>query len=468
HPTIAGLAEVLEGNWPQWSTEAMTAVDRGGPLAEAIKAVDAGDLDVVSFPQRALWFLDQLEGGSRNYVIDSVTRIVGELDLDQLEASVQALVVRHPALRSAFIPGEDGPRLRVMDPSLAQTVKLRRERVVPGVDLQQRLLARLNQPFDLQSAPLLRASVLEVTAEDHVFVLSIHHIVSDGWSMAILFRELAMLYAGARLGEAPPLTALHALLQARAQSSGAFDADEAYWREQLAGLPRLDVPTDHPRPAQPGADGLSVGFRIEADVAEALRAMAHAHSTTLFTALLAAFQLLLAHHSGQDDVAVGVPVADRVDPALADTVGYLVNTVVMRTRLDGAIRFGELLERVRDTTLEAINHSRMPFDRVVAALQPERETGRHPLVDVIFAFDDFPQQSVELDGLRCSPWSIRGDTAKFDLSMALHPEGRGLEGYLEFRTDLYDEAMVERMARRFDVLLRSVVASPETPIGELA
>jgi amino acid adenylation domain-containing protein len=430
----------------------------------------------LSFAQEGLWFLDLLVAGSAAYNIHSVTRLQGPLDAGRLEQALRALIARHTSLRTSFHATEQGPVQRVM-PVAQALERFRVTRVVavaqdgPDALLDGHIAASVDRPFDLSHAPLLRADLLRVSPEHHVLVLVIHHIVADGWSMSIIHRELGQLYA--RNGGAPtlpePVLAFsdHARRQRERFEHGEMGAALDYWRKKLHDLQTLQLPTDRPHPPQAGSAGRTLAFGIDAELTAAVRDFAGRQDATLFMALLAAFQSLLMRYTGQDDIAVGVPLAGRDDPRLRDVVGFFVNTLVLRADLGGEPAYVDLVRRSREATLEALTHQGMPFDRLVSELSPVRDASRNPLYQVSFALENFDHRVLQLEGLHSERLGVHSQSAKFDLSLTLIEAGAYLEAEIEYRTDLFDAETIERMAAHFRRLLAAMVAQPERAAARL-
>ena len=430
----------------------------------------------LSSAQEALWVLRQFDGGESLYNVGAVTRLLGPLDVERLERSFRALISRHAALRTCIEPAATGPMQRVMPaPSVVPLFQLQRGVVSPedakGTALDQRVDELLAQPFDLAHAPLLRAALLRISPDHHLLVLSIHHIVSDGWSMSIINRELGALYSQdgepAALPDLPLSFAAYAAHQRQRYEGATRHPDADYWQLQLRDLPSLDLPADKPRRPQTGFAGRTLAFHIDGPIRAGMGALAQQHGTTMFTALLAAFQVLLMRYSGQSDIPVGIPVAGRDDNRLANVIGYFVNTVVIRGRLDGSPDFIELLQRTRTTVIDALAHADLPFDRLVADLHPQREGSRNPLYQISFALERFSDHALELAGVKTERLALHPKTAKFDLSLGLTDEGDGLDARFEFRTDLFEWATVDRMARHFRHLLSAILADPHAPVDRL-
>ncbi|MBV8858951.1 MAG: amino acid adenylation domain-containing protein [Acidobacteria bacterium] len=431
----------------------------------------------LSFSQQRLWFLDQLEPGSPAYHIPVAVRMSGRLDRDALVRSLSEVVRRHEALRTSFVL-EDGRPVQVVGEACEVALPLEDishlpegEREAESVRLSK---AEARVPFDLGHGPLLRAKLLRLSAEEHVLLLTMHHIVSDGWSVGLLQREVAALYEAFAAGRPSPLAPLpvqysdYAFWQRERLTGEAVERQLAYWREQLKGAPPvLELPTDRPRPAVQRYDGWSVPVCVEAEVAEELRRLSLREGATLFMTLLAAFDALLYRYSHQEDFSVGTPVAGRTRAETEGLIGFFVNTLVLRARLRPGMTFRELLAEVRATTLGANDHQEAPFERLVDELQPERDLSHSPLFQVMFAMQNTPNSEQSLSGLTLTPARSGLSAAKFDLELSLEEKDGRIVGWLQYNTDLYDEATARRMARHFEALLASAAADPDERISRL-
>ena len=430
----------------------------------------------LSFAQEGLWFLDLLADGSAAYNIHSVTQFEGALDVARLEQALRLLIARHPSLRTSFHATEQGPVQRVMCAQEAQArFGITQLDATPqdgsAATLEREIAASIARPFDLSCAPLLRADLLRVAHERHVLVLVVHHIVADGWSMSIIHRELGLLYAPGAATRMPAPPALvfgdHARRQRERFEHGEMGAALDYWRSKLQGLQTLQLPADMPHPPQAGSAGRTLAFRIDDALAGTVRDFARQHDATLFMALLAAFQGLLMRYTGQDDVAVGVPLAGRDDARVRDVVGFFVNMLVLRADLGGEPSYAELVRRCREGTLEALVHQAMPFDRLVSELSPVRDASRNPLYQVSFALENFEHRVLQLEGLHGQRLNVHSQSAKFDLSLTVIEAGAGLDAEIEYRTDLFAPQTIERMAGHFQRLLAAMVAQPGRPVARL-
>ncbi|HKV11759.1 MAG TPA: amino acid adenylation domain-containing protein, partial [Thermoanaerobaculia bacterium] len=467
-PTLAGFAAAVE--------EAL----RAGTGTEVLLARVSEESEAVplSLGQERLWFLDRLEPGSPLYNVPVSYRLAGPLRPAALAAALAGIVRRHEALRTVF---------QVVDGQPAQVIRPASPPVLPFVDLsglpdpvREAEAARLEaaeraRPFDLEAGPLFRTALLGLAPEDHALLTNTHHIVSDGWSIEILVREMAALYPAALSGEASPLPPLplqyggYARWQRRWLQGETLAAQLSWWREQLAGPPApLELPADRPRPAVRSSRGASESAGFPAALADALERLGQRSGATLFMTLLAAWKTLLLRLTGQEDVAVGTPVANRGRAEVEGLIGFFVNTLVLRTDLAGDPPFTGLLARVREGALGAYSHQDLPFDRLVAELSPERNLSRTPLFQVIFALHHLGGGDVELaPGLTAREWGTPGTTAKFDLSLHLGRAPGELLGSVEYSTDLYDRPTISRLLSHLGVLLEGIAARPEARLSEL-
>src|SRR3569833_16412 len=421
----------------------------------------------LSSAQRGLWFLDRLQPGRADYVVPIALRLTGPVDVTALESALSGVVARHEALRTRFVADEAGQPYQVVDPPervAVETVDL------PGAD-RAAVTARVNagaaRPFDLAGGPLLRAVLVRTAPGEAVFVLCLHHIVFDGWSEAVLARELGAPYGAAtgREVEGPPEPPVqygdYAAWQDAQLGGGRLRAQLEYWRVRLAGLRPLELPTDRPRGTVRDGRGDAVTFTVPAATADALRGIAKEANASLFMVLLAAFQVLLSRHAGQDDVAVGTPVAGRDHAETEDLIGLFVNSLVLRTDLSGDSSFAGLVDRVRETALGAFDHQELPFERLVEELAPRRDQTHNPLFQTVLVLQTTAEaQPWDLAGLTVDPVPMKGGLAKFDLNLSLRETGDGLTGHFDYPTDLFDRATVERMAGHFRTLLDLLAGGP--------
>ncbi|HSU81329.1 MAG TPA: amino acid adenylation domain-containing protein, partial [Thermoanaerobaculia bacterium] len=434
----------------------------------------------LSFAQQRLWFLDRLAPDNPFYNMYGAVRLTGVLDLDALRGAFREIVRRQEALRTTFQPGEHGP-VQVIAPAPSFEVPLVD---LEGLaeDLRRRELARLSgdearRPFNLARGPLVRAALLRIAAREHTLLVNLHHIISDGWSMGILFHELATLYGAFCQGAPSPLPELpiqyadFAVWQREWLSGERLAAELDYWRRQLAGIPEsLEMPFDHPRPAAESFRGATETFALPAELARSLSALTRRRGATQSMTLLAGFTALLGRFAGCEDVAVGMAIANRTRREVEGLIGFFVNTLVLRTDLSGTPGFAQLVGRVRETSLASYAHQDLPFERLVEELQPERSLSRNPLIQVMFAYQSFPRAEAEVRGLTLSlpeEGKVAGGTAKFDLSLFLFEDGDHLTGALEYNSEIFEAATMLRLLRCFESLLAAAVAGPETPVAFL-
>jgi amino acid adenylation domain-containing protein len=465
-PTVAGVSAAIE-----------SALGRGsGPEAvELVRAPRDRDLPV-SFAQQRLWFIDQFEPGTSTYNMAQAVRLEGRLLVAVLERAVAELLRRHEALRTRFAVERGQPVQIVCRPAPFALAILDLAGVAPGRrqrEVRRLAAAEARRPFDLTHGPLFRLLLLRLGEEEHVALFTVHHIVFDGWSQALLMREIAALYRAFQAGLPSPLPELpiqypdFAWWQRRWLEAGVVDLQLAYWRRKLAAPSLLNLPTDRIHPALRSFRGGNRPLAVAADVVTRLRGLASRSSATLFMTVLAAYKLLMHRYSGQTDVLVGTPVANRTRTELEPLIGLFVNTLVLRTDLSGDPTAGELLARVRETVLEACIHQDLPFEQLVEALQPERDMSRNPLFQVVLVLENLADGGLELPGLTLTPVAVEAGTAKFDLTLFLAERRHGLVGSFEFNSDLFDGATVSRLARHFENLLAGLAGEPEPRIGEL-
>ncbi|HZF10003.1 MAG TPA: amino acid adenylation domain-containing protein [Thermoanaerobaculia bacterium] len=435
-----------------------------------------GDLPL-SFAQRRLWFLDQLEPGSPVYTIPAAVRLAGRLDTESLARSLDEIVRRHEVLRTRFpavggepvqriVPEASFPLERV---DLTPLPEDRRDAVA-----MQRAETAARQPFDLATGPLLRGLLLQLRDEDHVLVVAMSHVVADGWSIGVLTRELGALYDAFSRGLPSPLPELpiqyadFAHWQRQRLNGEVLEEQLLYWRERLRGAPeRLDLPSDRPRPPLPSFAGASALFSWAPELSAALHRLGADQDATAFMTLLAAFQILLYRQSGQADLSVGTPVANRTLVESEALIGFFVNTLVLRVQLDDQPTFRQLLRRVREVALSAYAHQDVPFEMVVEALRPQRATGSSPLFQVLFNFGNTPGEDLRLPGLTLHLLDTELGTSKRDLTLSATDTGERLQGALTYSSDLFDPATIRRLVEQLETLLASVVAHPEARVSEL-
>src|SRR6185503_6111067 len=412
-------------------------------------------------------------------------RLPGSLDVKALENSINALVRRHESLRTSFSVIEGQP-VQVIADQLVLELKVNDLRELPDSarDAEAHRLAALEaqKPFNLASGPLIRVELLKLTDHDHVLLLTLHHIIADGWSMDILFRELGILYNSYVSGQNPALPELKiqyadfACWQRQWLTGDVLEHQLQYWKNQLSAAPAvLDLPTDRPRPAVQMFRGGVYSFAIESEIVDKLKQLGEHHHVTLFMTMLAAFKTLLYRYTGQTDLVVGSPIANRTRPELEGLIGFFANTLVLRTDLSGDPTFVELLARIREVTLGAFTYQDMPFEKLVEELHPERSLKHNPLFQVVFTFQSIPtsqtpQTPPQHDGSstgETAPVAVGNGTAKFDLMMTVIDYGQSAHGFLEYSTDLFDESSITLMIQRFQTLLANIALHPDSPISQL-
>nr|WP_244224482.1 non-ribosomal peptide synthetase [Corallococcus sicarius] len=467
-PTVARLAQRVE----------VARAAAAGVQVPPLKRASRDGALPLSFAQQRLWFLDQLEPGSTVYNVPSAVKLTGTLDVAALERSFDALVRRHESLRTTFRI-ESGAPVQVIDPQGHARLKVVDLRTLPEAhrEVEARRLAQdaSQHPFNLEQGPLLRTSLLLLSEQEHVLVLVMHHIISDGWSMGLLVHELTELYAAFSQGQTPRLPELplqyadHAVWQREWLQGEVLEAQLGYWKERLEGAPRLlELPTDKPRPAVQSLEGAFAPFSLGRELSQAVHVLGRREGVTPFMVLLAAFQAVLARYSGQDDVSIGSPIAGRTRAETEGLIGFFVNTLVLRTRLDGHPSFRELLARVREVTLGAYAHQDVPFEKLVEELRPERSLSHAPLFQVMLTFDSTPKAVEQArSGLTLQPVEVEHRVARFDLTLGFVDGEDGLTGGLEYSTALFEPATVERLLGHLKALLEGAIAEPERSVFAL-
>ncbi|WP_134728258.1 non-ribosomal peptide synthetase [Amycolatopsis nivea] len=419
-------------------------------------ALPSGDSPApLSSGQRQLWFLEELLPGTAAYVSHVAVRLSGPVSVPEAERALNAVVARHSALRTAIV-SDDGQPVQVVSDELCLGIELINAEATP--DAGRELAARVaRRPFDLGRAPLLRAALVRVADDDHVLVLAGHHAVVDGWSFSLLLRDFATAYRGAPL---PPPSARYAQFARWQRDRPELGTRLTYWREQLSDAPALhELPLDRPRPAVQTFAGAVHTFTVPADLHRRLTALSREEEVTLFMTLFTAYAVLLARHSGQDDLVVGTPVANRVRPEFEEVVGFFANTVALRVRIDGDPSFRALLRQVRRTCLAAYAQD-VPFELVTDALRPGRDLSHNPVYQVLFALQNASAFDVDLPGVTARQLDLDPGTARFDLAFAVTETDGGLHGVVEYSTDLFAARTVERLADHYCLLLAAMAADP--------
>ena len=442
---------------------------------------DAGTEEVFVFPasfaQLRLWLLDQLEPGRATYNIPLNFQLEGPLDVNALRSALDYLVERHEVLRTTFEARDGEPQqvVRSAGGFALRVVDLRGsaepEKAIPGLVEEEG-----NRPFDLGTGPLLRATLVQLGAEKHVLLLTVHHIAADGWSFGIILREISIAYASFVRGADPSLPELpiqyadFSVWQRDSLTSDAFDAKLAYWTKQLAPpLPTLDIPTDTVRDPDRARTAQRTMVRVSASASDAVRTLAREAEVTPFVVLLAAFQILLRRYTGAEDLIVGTPIAGRTRVETEGLIGFFVNTLVLRTNAAGAPTVRQFVARVRDTVLSAMDNQDVPFERIVEAVQPRRDRARNPLFDALFSLQGGGSASdLALPGVAVTKLAGARDTAKFDIQLILNDTPSGFRGTLEYDSDLFAADTMQRFAARFEQLVASAAANPDESIDGLS
>jgi len=467
-PTVAGLAPLLEEarQGEQWMS------------APVIMPMSRQDRLPLSFAQERLWFLDQMEPGCPAYNVPAAFRLTGPLDVAALERSLNEIVRRHEALRTTFVAIEGRPT-QIIAPNLRISMPVTDLGALPQAaresEMRRLTMEDAQRPFDLALGPLLRARVLRLAPRDHAFLLTAHHIVSDGWSIRVLVRELTALYGAGGADQPSPLPALpiqyvdYAIWQRAWLQGDVLERQLTSWKRHLAGLPTmLDLPTDRPRPPRQTFRGATHTFVLPARLSRELSVFGHTEGATLFMVLLTAFQTLLMRYTGREDIAVGTPVAGRTRTEIEGLIGFFVNTLVIRTDLSGKPSFREALRRVREVTLAALAEQDLPFERLVEEVQPRRDLSFNPLVQVTFQVHTTPPDLPALPDVHVEVLRVDRRASPFDLSVEMVETTDGLVGAVEYNTDLFDAKTIERLAGHLQTLLEGVVADPERRVGALS
>jgi hypothetical protein len=443
----------------------------------AIPRRSPGVPPVLSFAEQRLWFLDQLQPQNPFYNMPMAARLAGPFDESAFVRSLEYLAARHETLRTSF-PAAGGAPGRSIAPNVEisfQRCDLRDvESPEREAQLQRRLREAARKPFDLATGPLLRTVLFRTGRQEWVVLLAMHHIISDGWSMAVMLRELAVAYDAFASGRTPALEPLDiqyadfAAWQREYLSGEALQREFGYWKKQLGERPAvLELPADRPRPSAPSFDGASRPFSLSPELSGKLRQLARQEQATLFELLLAAYSVLLGRYCRQDEVAVGTGVANRTRRELEGLIGFFTNTLVLRTDLSGNPSFRELLRRTHEVTLEAHGHQELPFEKLVEMLDPERRHNFAPLFQAAMVMQNAPMQIPTTAGLSIEPLPVDNGTAKYDLTLFFSERGGRLLGSVEYQTALFDAATIDRMIGCFVRLLESAVNDPSQPIRRM-
>jgi len=464
YPTVAKFTAWLRGKLAageRVEDAPLVAIPRGKPL-------------LLSSAQQRLWFLDQLTPGTPAYNIPFALRIRGHLRVDAMERAIAGLVARHESLRTRFVASGGHP-VQVIGEEVPAAIPASDLRELPLQERERRLSEELRvealRSFDLSTGPLLRTHLYRMGDEDWVLGLTLHHIIADGWSLGVLRRDLSALY-NAALRDVPaglaPLSIQYADFSAWQRARiPSTDAHLEYWKQRLAGLERLHLPLDFPRPAVAGFEGAAHRFTIGAETLDGIRKLSREQNATLYMTLLTAFAVQLSRYSRQNDFAIGSPIANRQQAALENLIGFFVNTLVMRCGIDPQEGFADMLRRMRGPILEAYAHQDLPFERLVEELDPERDPGVNPLIQVMFALQNAPESGARFADVEIEPLEYIVATTRFDMELHLWETGRELGGILVYNTALFTPETMARFARCFETLLESIAAEPTAHIAAL-
>ena len=431
----------------------------------------------LSFAQQRMWFLYQMDSQNPAYNECPAIRLTGNLNIDILEQSLNAIIQRHEILRTTF-PMVEGKPIQKIAPFLKVNLLKVELKDLPIEKVEEIVAQELQKPFDLTQSPLLRFTLFDLGYEDYILVPVIHHIIIDGWSKGILFKELSSFYQAllsnstASLPKLPIQYADFAVWQRQWLQGEVLANQLNYWKKQLAAAPPLlELPTDKPRPPIPSFRGSSICFKIDSDVTEKLKSLSQKSGVTLFMTLLATLNTLLFRYSSQKDILVGTPTANRNRQEIEPLIGFFVNTLVMRNSLEGNLSFSELLQQVRNVVLESYANQDVPFEQVVDGLQIERSLSYNPLFQVMFALQNTPLTALDIPGLRVKSMAVENVRVKFDLTLILEEietdQGTYLEGYWEYNGDLYTAERITRLMGHFQTLLKGIVKNPQQKVGEL-
>jgi len=432
-----------------------------------------------SFAQQRLWFLDQLEPGNPAYNDQITVALKGSLDVEALEAGLTEIARRHETLRTTFAMRGEEPRQLVSPPAPLRLIRGSLEEL-PQEQRQAEALRwaaeEAEHRFDLSEGPLFRTILLRLDEQkqNHVLILTMHHIITDGWSKGVLFRELAALYRAFSSGEPSPLADLpiqygdFARWQRESLREEALEIQLSYWKQKLGGkLPVFNLPTDRPRPSVQSFRGARQVLSLSREMTDALKALGFDEGATLYMTLLAAFQILLQRQTKQDDIVVGTTITGRTHVETEGLIGFFVNLLVLRTDLSGNPRFAELLRRVRDVALEAYAHQDLPFEKLVEELRPERNLSRNPLVQVLFVMQKLPWSEISFPGLDVTVLDPGTDIARFDLAVFVSESEAGWLVNWVYNAELFEAATIDAMCRRYERLLRSILENRDAPLEEL-
>ncbi len=465
-PTVAGLARRLEEAMqagPGLQAPPLTPIDRDGPLP-------------ASFAQQRLWFIDQLDPGNQAYIVPRAVRLVGKLDLQALEQVFNEVIRRHESLRTTFT-SSNGVPVAVVTPKLALRLDIEDLTTLPEParepEAMRRSVEEARKPFDLAGGPLIRVRLLRLASDEYLMLLTMHHIISDDWSIGVLIREVTTLYEAFSQGLPTPLPEMatqyvdFAAWQRQWMQGDVLKAHLDHWKKQLTGAPPLELPIDRPRPAVLGHKGGKCIAVYPKALAESVHELSRQEGATLFMTLLAAYQTLLFRYTRQEDFAVGSPIAGRSRSETESMIGFFINTLVLRADLSANPSFREVLRRVRQTALAAYPYQELPFDQLIGVLMPKRDPSRTPLFQVMFAIQNAPMPTLKLPNLTLTRLPAEHGMAQFELTLNMLETEQGFVTALEYNADLFNADTIERMLEHFRILLEGIVANPAHPIATL-
>nr|WP_282183129.1 non-ribosomal peptide synthetase [Photorhabdus hindustanensis] len=464
-PSLAAFAKVVSTRFGQQDN-----------ILSAILPISRESALPLSFAQQRLWFLAQFEGVSDTYHIPMALRLCGQLDIAAWQQALNALFARHEALRSVFVSVDGQPRVRLLAADSGLSLSLHDLRGIPDAEtmLERLSIEEVHTAFDLSHGPLIRASLIRLTDDEYRFLLTQHHIISDGWSVNVLVCELNALYTAFLAGQPDPLPPLaiqypdYAAWQRQWLSAERERVQSDYWRTMLADAPiLLDLPTDRPRLPQQSFAGNVLPINLDAELTKSLKILSEQHGVTLFMTLLAAWATVLSRLSGQEDLVIGTPSAGRGRQEVESLIGFFVNTLALRIDLSGELNVTELLARVRQTALEAQEHQDLPFEQVVEIVQPPRRLAHTPLFQVMFAWQNNESTEWRLPALAVSPVDQAFDVVKFDLELNLFEEEGRIVGALNYATALFDQQTIERHVGYLHAVLQAMAANPQQLVGKI-
>ncbi|OLP20313.1 hypothetical protein BST81_00820 [Leptolyngbya sp. 'hensonii'] len=466
-PTIHGLSLLLETHPQVQATQDL----------DPIQPIPRDQPIPLSFAQERLWFLGQLEGENSTYNISGAIRIEGSLQISVLEQAITEIVRRHEGLRTAFPSVNGVPVQRIIPPAPVALALINLQELGEperSTELQRLFAQETHRLFDLEQGPLLQLSLVQLELESSVLLLTMHHIIADGWSLGVFIQELSTLYTAFIKGQPSPLPELpiqyadFTIWQRQWLQGETLATQLSYWKQQLASAPPLlELPTDHPRPPVQSFQGHTETFMLDAPLTQQLHRLSQTMGATLYMTVLAVYVTLLARYSGQDDICVGSPIANRNRRETQSLIGLLLNTLVMRVRLQADFSFADLLNQVRKTALDAYAHQDVPFEQLIETLHPERSLSHSLWFQVMFIVQNMPLQALELPGLTLTPLDAQHEAAKFDQTLTLVEVDQQIKCYLEYNTDLFEPATMQRLIGHFQTLLAAIVENPHQKLAQL-